>query len=99
MCFKAWMSSVSGTLAKIFLATLSKAEAKDRDPQTLGVSFYLLKKGWIFCGFIIRNYMQRLLLRGMLCARKGYFMKKKSLQVEAFKTKRFQFKENLLILL
>jgi 2-amino-4-hydroxy-6-hydroxymethyldihydropteridine diphosphokinase/dihydropteroate synthase len=34
-----------GHSRKSFLATLSKAEAKDRDPQTLGVSFYLLKKG------------------------------------------------------
>jgi 2-amino-4-hydroxy-6-hydroxymethyldihydropteridine diphosphokinase/dihydropteroate synthase len=34
-----------GHSRKSFLATLSKSEAKDRDPQTLGVSFYLLKKG------------------------------------------------------
>lgn len=34
-----------GHSRKSFLSTLSKAEAKDRDPQTLGVSFYLLKNG------------------------------------------------------
>lgn len=39
--------------------------------------------------------MQKLLLLGMLCPRKVYFMKKKSLQVEPFKTKRFRFNENL----
>lgn len=34
-----------GHSRKSFLATISKSEAKDRDPETLGVSFYLLKKG------------------------------------------------------
>lgn len=34
-----------GHSRKSFLASISKSEAKDRDPETLGVSFYLLKKG------------------------------------------------------
>jgi 2-amino-4-hydroxy-6-hydroxymethyldihydropteridine diphosphokinase/dihydropteroate synthase len=34
-----------GHSRKSFLGTISKTEAKDRDPQTLGVSFYLLQKG------------------------------------------------------